>query len=115
MLDPANNSHIRLNLQIQMRTDLRTEPIENALVPWSEEKSPWQKIATIDIYPQIFATTAQQDFCEDLPFNPWHGLKAHIPRGGINRASRDVMYAMQGVYGVSRFGPSQLTGDEEFR
>jgi len=117
-LDPANNHHLRLNLQIQMRTDPTTEPIENTLVPWSVAKSPWMKIATIDIYPQIFATTAQQEFCEHLTFNPWHGLKVHIPRGGINRARRDVMHAMQDVRlnanGVPRFGPSQLTGDEEF-
>ncbi len=110
---------MRLNLQIQMRTDPTTEPIENTLVPWSVQKSPWMKIATIDIYPQIFATTAQQEFCEHLTFNPWHGLKAHLPRGGINRARRDVMHAMQDVRlqanGVTRFGPSQLTGDEEFR
>jgi choline dehydrogenase len=118
-LDPANSRHLLLNLQIQMRTDPTTEPIENTLVPWSAQKSPWTKIATIDIYPQTFATTAQQEFCEHLTFNPWHGLKAHIPRGGINRARRDVMHAMQDVRlqanGVTRFGPSQLTGDEEFR
>jgi choline dehydrogenase len=118
-LDPANNHHVRLNLQIQMRTDPTTEPIENTLVPWSVQKSPWMKIATIDIYPQTFATTAQQEFCEHLTFNPWHGLKAHLPRGGINRARRDVMHAMQDVRlqanGVTRFGPSQLTGEEEFR
>jgi choline dehydrogenase len=118
VLDPANNHHMRLNLQIQMRTDPATEPLENTLVPWSEKKSPWLKIATIDIYPQIFATTAQQEFCEHLTFNPWHGLKAHLPRGGINRARRDVMHAMQDVRlhanGVPRFGPDQLTGNEEF-
>ena len=118
-LDPANNDHLRLNLQIQMRKDPTTEPIENTLVPWSVAKSPWMKIATIDIYPQIFATTAQQEFCERLTFNPWHGLIVHKPVGGINRARRDVMHAMQDVRlnanGVPRNGPSQVTGDEVFK
>lgn len=45
-------------------------------------------------------------------------LKVHMPRGGINRARRDVMHAMQDVRlqanGVTRFGPSELTGDEKF-
>jgi choline dehydrogenase len=119
LLDPANNDHLRLNLQIQMRTDPASEPIENTLIAWSAQKSPWTKIATIDIYPQTFATTAQQEFCERLTFNPWHGLKVHIPRGGINRARRDVMHAMQDVRlnakGLRRFGPSELTGEEVFQ
>ena len=119
LLDPANTHHLRLNLQVQMRNDPRTEPIENTLAPWSVSTSPWMKIATIDIYPQTFATTAQQQFCERLTFNPWHGLIAHKPVGGINRARRDVMHAMQDVRlnanGSTRFGASQLTGDEEFK
>jgi hypothetical protein len=119
LLDPANNNHLCLNLQIQMRTDPASEPIENTLIAWSEKTSPWRKIATIDIYPQTFATTAQQGFCERLTFNPWHGLKVHMPRGGINRARRDVMHAMQDVRlkanGLTRFGPTELTGDEIFK
>jgi choline dehydrogenase len=119
LLDPANENHLVLNLQIQMRTDPASEPIENTLVPWSDKKSPWRKIATIDIYPQIFATTAQQGFCERLTFNPWHGLMVHKPQGGINRARRDVMHAMQDVRlqanGTTRFGPSEITGDEVFK
>src|SRR6185437_11341052 len=119
LLDPAAGGHLRLNLQIQMRSDPVSEPIENTLVAWSDKTSPWQKIATIDVYPQTFATTAQQEFCERLTFNPWHGLKAHMPVGGINRARRDVMHAMQDVRlkanGLTRFGPRELTGDETFK
>jgi choline dehydrogenase len=119
LLDPANNNHLRLNLQIQKRSDPASEPIENTLVPWSDVKSPWQKIATIDIYPQTFATTAQQEFCERLTFNPWHGLQVHMPRGGVNHGRRDVMHAMQDVRlqadGLKRFGPHELTGDESFK
>ena len=118
-LDPANNNHLCMNLQIQMRKDPASEPIENTLIAWSDEISPWQKVATIDIYPQVFATTAQQTFCERLTFNPWHGLKVHLPRGGINRARRDVMEAMQDVRlkadGLARFAPGELTGNEVFK
>ncbi len=118
LLDPAGGGHLRLNLQIQMRNDPASEPIENTLIAWSPKVSPWQKIATIDIYPQTFSTTAQQEFCERLTFNPWHGLKVHIPVGGINRARRDVMHAMQDVRlnanGLTRFGPHELTGAEKF-
>jgi hypothetical protein len=119
VLDPTNNNHLRLNLQIQVRSDPSTQSIEDTLIPWSEQQSPWVKVATIDIYPQTFATTAQQEFCERLTFNPWHGLKVHRPVGGINRARRDVMQAMQDVRlnanGSHRFGPDELTGSEVFK
>ncbi len=119
LLDPAGGGHLRLNLQIQRLNDPATEPVENTLIAWREKTSPWQKVATIDIYPQSFASSAQQEFCERLTFNPWHGLKAHIPVGGINRARRDVMHAMQDVRlkanGVTRFGPHEVTGEETFQ
>ena len=118
-LDPAKNNHMLLNLQIQMRKDPASQPIESTLVPWDEQTSPWQKVATIDIYPQTFTSAAQKEFCERLTFNPWHGLIVHMPRGGVNRARRDVMHAMQDVRlqanGVKRNGPAQITGDEEFK
>ena len=118
LLDPANNNHLCLNLQVQQRHDPKTQSLENTLVAWSEHTSPWRKVATIDIYPQIFGSTAQQEFCERLTFNPWHGLQVQRPEGGINRARRDVMPAMQNVRlkadGLKRFGPDELTGDETF-
>jgi hypothetical protein len=117
-LNPANNNHLRLDLNVQFRNDPRTEPLENTLVPWSTKTSPWHKVATIDIYPQTFTSSAQAAFCERLTFNPWHGLKAHKPVGGVNAARRDVMHAMQDVRlkadHLTRFGPHELTGNESF-
>ena len=118
-LDPANNNHLCLDLQVQVRNDPDKQPIENTLVAWDARVATWQKVAKIDIYPQTFASTAQQEFCERLTFNPWHGLKVHMPIGGINRARRDVMHAMQDVRlkanGRTRFGPHELTGNETFK
>ena len=103
---------------MQQRNDAKTQSIENTLVAWSEKTSPWRKVATIDVYPQIFGSTDQQEFCERLTFNPWDGLQAHRPEGGINRARRDVMQAMQDARlkadGLTRFGPHELTGNENF-
>lgn len=117
-LDPAAKRSLCLNFMVQIRADPRTEPIENVLVPWSHEVSPWHKVATIDIYPQAFASGAQTAFCDRLTFNPWHGLTVHTPLGGINRARRNVMHGLQDVRlkanGLTRFGPSELTGDEVF-
>ena len=115
-LDPANNNHLKLALNIQYREP--GQSIENTLVPWSRDPASWHKVATIDIYPQIFSTADQDAFCERLTFNPWHGLMADKPEGGINRARRDVMHAMQDVRlkadGLTRFGPHALTGNENF-
>ena len=115
VLDPVNNNHLCLNLRVQVRNTSDSQPIENALVAWDERDSEWLQVAKIDIYPQIFNTTAQQKFCEQLSFNPWNGLKVHMPVGGINRARRDAMNALQDVRlkanGLSRL---QTTGDETF-
>ena len=117
-LDPAHKGSLCLNFMVQVRADPRAEPIENILVAWSREVSPWHKVATIDIYPQTFTSDAQATFCDRLTFNPWHGLIQHMPQGGINRARRDVMHALQDVRlkanGLTRFGPGELTGDEVF-
>jgi choline dehydrogenase len=119
LLDPANNNHLCLDLQVQIRNTPASQPIENTLVAWDDRVAPWHKVAKIDIYPQTFTSTAQQKFCERLTFNPWHGLKVHLPVGGINRARRDVMHALQDVRlqanGLTRFAPSELTGDEVFK
>ena len=115
-LDPANNNHLKLDLMIQYREP--GQSIENTLVPWREDPASWHQVATIDIYPQIFSSPDQDAFCERLTYNPWHGLIVHKPEGGINRARRDVMQTMQDVRlkanGLTRFGPHQLTGDENF-
>lgn len=92
-----------------------SQPIDNALIAWDEKDSPWEKLATIRIPPQNFASTEQAEFCQNMTFNPWHSLPEHEPIGGINRARRDVMFALQNVRldadGRKRFEP---TGDEIF-
>jgi hypothetical protein len=117
-LDPAYKGHLCLNFMVQIRAAPNKEPLENVLVAWSPEVSPWHRVATVDIYPQEFTSTAQDAFCERLTFNPWHGLTDHMPLGGINRARRDVMHDLQEVRlmanGLTRFGPGELTGDETF-
>jgi choline dehydrogenase-like flavoprotein len=118
VLDPANNRHFCLNLKIQVRNDL-SQPVENTLIAWDDNVAKWQQAARIDIYPQTFSTTAQQEFCERLTFNPWNGLQAHRPVGGISRARRDVMHDLQEVRlkanGWTRFASHELTGDEVFK
>jgi hypothetical protein len=103
-----------LDFRIQIRSH-ESQPIENTLVAWDPEESPWHQVARLEFPPQDFQSPEQFAFCQNLTFNPWHGLLAHTPLGGINRARRDVMTAMQDVRlrenGNQRFEP---TGNEIF-
>ncbi|MEO8673372.1 MAG: hypothetical protein ABI411_18815 [Tahibacter sp.] len=114
-LDPAKpDSGVCLDFMVQIRAD-DSQPIDTTLVAWDKKKSPWHKIGRLDIYPQAFQSPEQWAFCQNLTYNPWHGLAAHTPLGDINRARRDVMKAMQDVRlrenGNQRFEP---TGNEVF-
>ena len=113
-LDPETGRGLCLSFNIQPRTK-DSQPIDDTLIAWPEDEAPWTEVAKIDIYPQRFDSPEQAAFCENITFNPWHSLPAHEPIGGINRARRDVMFALQKVRlrenGFTRFEP---TGNEIF-
>ena len=104
-----------LDFSIQLQKDPRKNPVENALYRWHEEQSPLIHIARIEIPSQTFTSEAQKQFCENISFNPWHGIEAHRPIGGINRARQVVMKDVSDfrlkMNGVERFEP---TGYERF-
>ena len=75
--------------RVQLLTDPAAMPVEDASVQWDEEASPYVTVATIVAEPQASWTPGQSEATEDrLSFAPWHGLAAHRPLGGINRARR---------------------------
>ena len=69
-------------------------PIDDASVVWSEEDSPFIPIARVNIPPQDFTRLEQQNFCENLSMNPWHGVEGWEPIGSLNRARRLVYNAV---------------------
>jgi hypothetical protein len=78
-------------VRAQLCTDLEHMPIENAAVVWSEEVSPYQRIARITVKPQLAWSEARSSAVDDgMSFAPWHGLAAHRPLGGIMRARKAV-------------------------
>lgn len=79
------------HFMVQEQTDPRKMPVEDPAIEWDEKVSPFKVVATIRIPKQIFDTPAQNEFCENLTFNPWHSLPEHRPLGGINRV-RKVAY-----------------------
>ncbi len=85
-------------LRVQLCTDLEAMPIENPTVVWDEKKSPFRTVATLDMPPQTAWEHGTSDAVEDVLFySPWHGLAAHRPLGGVNRARQDT-YRMSGEY-----------------
>lgn len=90
--------------------------VEDSRTEWPEADAPFVKVATLIIPPQVFDTPAQEAFCENLSFTPWHSLPEHRPLGGVNRIRRVVYDSISEVRhelnGIRRVEP---TGDEVFR
>ncbi len=79
------------DFMIQFQKDEDSMPIEDASVPWSEDESPFIKIAAIEILAQDFDNDQRRALAETISYTPWHCLPEHRPLGGINRA-RKVIY-----------------------
>ncbi len=113
-LAPTGGIGMCLDIKAQIRAR-DSQPLDNTLVAWDPEESPWRQVARLEFPLQGFQSPEQYAFCQNLTFNPWHGLQAHMPLGSLNRARRDVMSAMQDVRlrenGNQRFEP---TGGEVF-
>jgi hypothetical protein len=80
------------DFRIQFQLDPYKQPIEDALVPWREQDSPWQKIATVVLPKQEIDSPEQLMFCENLSMNPWRCFPEHRPLGGVNRVRRKIYY-----------------------
>jgi hypothetical protein len=74
------------DFMVQFQTNPAKMPIENPMVAWDPELSPYRKVATLRLPVQTFDSPAQVQFCETLSFSPWRTLPEHRPLGGINRA-----------------------------
>lgn len=79
-----------MELLVQPRTSISMS-VENSKTEWLEADAPFHSVARIDIPKQKFDTPAQNEFCENLSFTPWHALPEHRPLGAVNRM-RKVIY-----------------------
>ena len=83
------NQGAEYTLSAQLCVDLARMPVEDAAIAWPEELSPQRAVATLRFAPQATANPARQLYGDDiLSFNPWNGLAAHQPLGGIMRIRR---------------------------
>lgn len=86
------------DLRVQLCTNLKTMPIEDASVVWPESESPYLTVGTITVPmqdPWTIDKIAAID--EGLSFTPWHALAAHRPLGAVNRA-RKAAYEMSAKF-----------------
>ncbi|WP_085694586.1 MULTISPECIES: catalase family protein [unclassified Pseudomonas] len=81
-------------LQIQRQDARAFMPIEDTSIEWREQDAPFETVARITLPPQDFDTPAQNLQCDNLSFNPWFGIEAHRPIGGINRLRKAVYEAV---------------------
>ena len=80
------------DFRVQLCTDLAAMPIEDASVAWPEDASPYVTVARLAVGPQdTWSAEGVAAIDEGLAFSPWHGLTAHRPLGGVNRA-RNTTY-----------------------
>ncbi len=85
------NNDAKFELSVQLCTDLKTMPIENANVEWPEDESPYQAAAELTFPAQEAWSPARSAFVdEQLSFCPSHSLKAHRPLGSLMRARMAV-------------------------
>lgn len=82
------------DFMLQEKMPGRNMPLDDATVVWSEQESPFVPVARLHIPPQQFASEAQNQFCENLSMNPWHGVNEWLPLGSLSKARRLVYHAV---------------------
>ena len=75
---------------VQFFVDESKTPIENPMKEWTQEDSPFIKIATITIPAQEFDNDERKQLDASLSFTPWHTLPEHQPVGSVNLARRKI-------------------------
>ncbi|MGV0744645.1 catalase family protein [Mycolicibacterium sp. XJ870] len=81
-------------LSVQLCTDEKTMPIEDARVHWDAKASPYLPVAKVVFGRQNPYSAVRRAYGDDvLSFNSWRGLEAHRPLGSINRLKRKVYEA----------------------
>ena len=87
-----SNTDAEFDFMIQLQTDPKRMPIEDASIEWPERLSPFVTVAKIKIPKQVFTSAAQTKFARELSYNPWHCIAEHRPLGNQNRA-RYLIYS----------------------
>jgi Catalase len=94
MQQQLSSSSAEFVFGVQLQTNPKSMPVEDASVQWDEVASPFVPVATLRIPSQVFDTPSRNQQGENMQFSPWHCLPVHRPLGSINRARRLVYHAI---------------------
>lgn len=100
---------------IQLQTNPKRMPIEDASIEWPERLSRFVPVAKIIIPRQEFTSPEQLAFARQLSFNPWHAISEHRPLGNQNRARRLIYSELSRLrQSMNREPHVEPTGTETF-
>jgi hypothetical protein len=84
--------------RVQLCMDLKDMPVEDASVPWPEDKSPYLTVARLEASSQdSWSDALRAKIDTGTAFSPWKGITAHRPLGNIMRVRKSVYEASAGV------------------
>ena len=105
----------------QRFVSLQRTPVENPMQEWKEKdlfniSNPFETVGRVTIPAQTFNSPEQEQFCENLSYNPWNTAMEHRPLGNLNRARRSVYKEIATARHEKNSAPfpSEPTGDEAF-
>jgi hypothetical protein len=99
-----HRSPAEFDFRVQLCTDLRRMPVEDASVRWPEAESSYLSVARLTLPKQEAHSPARRAFFDDvLAFRPAHSLEAHRPLGSLMRA-RLKTYAALSAFRHGRNG-----------
>jgi hypothetical protein len=102
-------------MRVQLQTDPRRMPIENASIRWPERLAPAVPVARLVLPRQVFDSPAQFAFAGRLSINPWHCLAEHRPLGNQNRARLRIYTELSRLRQAMNATPHvEPTGAEHF-
>jgi hypothetical protein len=82
---------LRFELCVQRFVDLRTTPIEDTAVAWTQAAAPAEPVAVLTLSKADITSVDAIAFArkvEALAFNPWNTTNAFRPLGNLNRARK---------------------------
>jgi len=85
---------VEMDFLVQVQTDPKRMPIEDASIEWPESLSPFIPVARITIPRQAVDTPERTLLARQLSFNPWHAIEDHRPLGNQNRARRTIYFEL---------------------
>ena len=88
LVDELQASAFDFDLQVQLCTDLKTMPVNDTTVEWTEKLSPFVTVGRVHVPRQDISGTENFEKTDALAFNQWRVTEEHRPLGEIMQVRR---------------------------